>query len=713
MSLHDFFVYAALAILLATHLSAADPAPPATPKRPVTETYHGVPVTDDYRWLEDASSAETRQWTEAQNAYARRNLDALPSRQALAEELQRLMTHPSARYSDLVVRRSTIFALLTQPPKQQAMVVSLASLNDPGTAHTIIDPNTLDPSGHTAIDFFVPSLDGKYVAASISQGGSESGDVRVFETATGKALADFIPRVNNGTAGGSLAWNQDSSGFYYTRYPRAGERPKADLDFYQTVWFHRLGTDGSQDVYSLGQGFPRIAEIALGSSSDGRYTLATVENGDGGEFELYLRGPAGPWAKLAGYADRIVHGEFGDAESGGDANLYLLSLQNAPMGKLLKLSLQEPQLARAQTVVPESKVVIEQFLPMGGRLFVADLVGGPSQIRMFDSDGHGERLVPMEPISNLLQLARDPSGSLLFHTVRYTQPRTWYRFDPQSGTVTATALRETAAADFSDIEVVRETATSKDGTAVPMSILRRKGTRLDGQNPVLLYGYGGYNVSVKPNFQPYFRSLFDRGVVYVVANLRGGGEFGEAWHHAGNLTRKQNVFDDFAACARYLIDKRYTTSARLAIEGGSNGGLLMGAELTQHPDLFKAVVSHVGIYDMLHYELESNGAFNVTEFGTVKEADQFRALYAYSPYHRVKDGTQYPAVLFQTGANDPRVDPKNSRKMTARLQASGTRQPVLLLTSSTSGHGIGTALSERVAQQVDVEAFLFAQWGIR
>ncbi len=276
-----------------------------------------------------------------------------------------------------------------------------------------------------------------------------------------------------------------------------------------------------------------------------------------------------------------------------------------------------------------------------------------------------------------------------------------------------TALRESTIADFSDIEVIRETAASKDGTAVPMSILRRKGTKLDGQNPVLLYGYGGYNISLKPNFQPQLRPLFDRGVVYVVANLRGGGEFGEAWHLAGNLTRKQNVFDDFFACAQWLIDHHYTTPARLAIEGGSNGGLLMGAELTQHPELFRAVVAHVGIYDMLRVELSPNGAFNVTEFGTVKEPEQFRALYAYSPYHHVRDGTQYPAVLFQTGANDPRVDPANSRKMTARLQATGTRQPVLLLTSSTSGHGIGTALSERVAQQVDVEAFLFAQWGIR
>jgi len=261
--------------------------------------------------------------------------------------------------------------------------------------------------------------------------------------------------------------------------------------------------------------------------------------------------------------------------------------------------------------------------------------------------------------------------------------------------------------------VVREFAVSKDGTRIPLNIIRRKGTKLDGKNPALLTAYGGYGINESPYYSASLRVLLDHGFVFADANLRGGGEYGEAWHHAGSLTKKQNVFDDFAACARYLIDHKYTSAAKLGIEGGSNGGLLMGAELTQHPELFGAVVSHVGIYDMLRVELQPNGAFNVTEFGTVKEAEQFKALYAYSPYHHVVDGTNYPPVLFLTGANDPRVDPLNSRKMTARLQASGTKHVVLLRTSSNSGHGIGTALSERIAQQADVDAFLFDQLGVR
>jgi prolyl oligopeptidase len=267
--------------------------------------------------------------------------------------------------------------------------------------------------------------------------------------------------------------------------------------------------------------------------------------------------------------------------------------------------------------------------------------------------------------------------------------------------------------DYSDIEAIREFATSKDGTKVPMTILRRKGTKLDGSNPTLLYGYGGYGVTLEPYFDFTKRLWFDRGGVYVVANIRGGGEYGEAWHLAGNLTHKQNVFDDFAACAEDLIKLGYTRPDKLAVEGGSNGGLLMGAFLTQHPDLIRAVVSHVGIYDMLRVELDPNGAYNVTEFGSVKDSAQFEALYAYSPYHHVTNGTKYPSVLFLAGENDGRVNPAHSRKMTARLQAAtGSDHPILLRLSADSGHGMGTALSERIAQDADVFAFLFHELGM-
>ncbi len=682
--------------------------PPATPKKPVTDVYHGVAVTDDYRWLENWADPAVRAWSDAQNQYARKYLDALPVRASLAEELKKLYSKPSFRYTQLKAAGGMLFALKTQPQQEQPVLVALQSADNAASERVVTDPNQLDPSGGTSIDFYVPSRDGKLVAVSLSQGGSESGDVHVFETASGRETGAPIPRVNGGTAGGSLAWNADGSGFYYTRYPRAGERPPADLTFYQQVYFHRLGAGTQSDTYSLGKDFPRIAEIQLQSSDDGRYILAAMANGDGGDVAHYILGPDGVWHQFARLSDAIAQVSFGP-----DGSLYLLSHLNALKGKVLKTPLEHPNVTDAQTVVPESRVAIESILVAGKTLYVADQIGGPSQIRVFDTSGAAQGTVPILPVSAVDQMVRSQDGALLFRNNSFLEPPAWYRFDPTTKKVTRTAMFETAAADFSDAEVLRVFAVSKDGTRVPLSIIRRKGTKLDGKSPALLTGYGGYDVNITPNYSLNRRPLLDRGFVLAVANLRGGAEYGEAWHRAGMLANKQNVFDDFAACARYLIDHKYTSAPKLAIEGGSNGGLLMGAALTQHPELFGAVVSHVGIYDMLRVELQPNGAFNVTEYGTVKEPELFKALYAYSPYHRVVDGTNYPPVLFLTGANDPRVDPLNSRKMIARLQASGTKHLALLRTSGSSGHGFGTALSEYLAQEADLMGFLCDQLGVQ
>jgi prolyl oligopeptidase len=303
----------------------------------------------------------------------------------------------------------------------------------------------------------------------------------------------------------------------------------------------------------------------------------------------------------------------------------------------------------------------------------------------------------------------EEGDKILFLGSSYLNPDHWSRYDPAKKEVSRTALYSTSPIDFNDCEILREFATSRDGTQIPLNIIRRKDIKLDGKNPVLLYGYGGYNVSLKPGFNPRRRVWLDMGGVFVIANLRGGGEYGEAWHKAGNLTRKQNVFDDFIACAEHLIASNYTAPERLCIEGASNGGLLMAAALTQRPDLFRAVVSHVGVYDMLRVELDPNGAFNVTEYGTVTNPQHFEALYDYSPYHLVKMGTQYPAILFTAGESDGRVLAYHSRKMAALLQsASSSERPILLRTSS-SGHGFGTALEEQIAEHADVFAFLASQ----
>jgi prolyl oligopeptidase len=676
-----------------------------TPKKPVTDEYQGVKVQDDYQWLEKDDDTAVKAWSDAQNQRTRAYLDKLPDRAATEKQLTEWYAKTSASYSRLVSRAGILFALKFQPPKQQQMLVTLASPDDLKSEKMVLDPNALDAKGTTAIDWFTPSRDGKYVAISISQGGSEDGTLHIYETATGKALSDTIAHVQYPTAGGSAAWNADGTGIYYTRFPRKGERSDPDLNFYQQVYFHKLGTVDSEDTYSIGKDFPRIAEVVLEASRDGKYILATVANGDGGDFAHYLLGPDGNWKQLTQFSDQIKA-----ARLGRDNALYLLSRADAPRGKVLRLPLEKLELANAEMIVPASDAVIQFFEPTADALYVCDLLGGPSQIRRFGLDGKGETVIPIPKISAVTEMESLEDNSLLFRDVGYTEPAAWFHCVAEKAAPVKTALVNTSPVSFADIEVTREFATSKDGTRVPLNIVRRKGTKLDGQNPTLLYGYGGYSISMSPNFDFTRRLWFDRGGIYVVANIRGGGEFGEEWHKAGNLTKKQNLFDDFAAAAEYLIKQKYTRPEKLAVEGGSNGGLLMGAMITQHPDLIGAVVSSVGIYDMLRVELAPNGAFNVTEFGTVKDPEQFKALYAYSPYHHVVDGTKYPSILMMTGANDGRVAPYHSRKMVARLdEANKSPNPILLRTSSSAGHGIGTALSERIKQQADIYSFLFAQ----
>ena len=694
--------------------NAQDHAPAlATPKKPVVDEYHGIKVTDDYRWLEDWNDPAVREWSDGQNRRTRAYLDGLAVREPIRKHLRAVANATSVSYSAIRGRAPALFAVKTQPPKNQPFLVALKSLDDPASERVIVDPNQLSAKGSTAIDFYVPSLNGRLVAVSLSEGGSEEGTVHVYDAATGKETGDVIPHVNKGTAGGSVTWNGDASGFFYTRYPAEGERPREDLDFFQQVYFHKLGTPLSADTYSLGKDLPRIAEIQLRTSEDGRYALAAVANGDGGEFAHYLLDLKAQkndaWIQVTQFSDKVTQ-----AVLARDQALYLLSMNGASRGKVMRVPLEKPVLANAQTVVPESETVIEAVVPTATLLYTIDLAGGPSHIRVFDHQGHAKAEVSTLPTSAVGEASSLQGDDLLFENESYLVPSAWYRYDAATGKVSRTALFQTSPIDYSDTEVVREYAVSKDGTKIPMNVIRRKGVKLDGTRPTLLGGYGGYRISLKPYFLRS-RLWLDAGGVRVVANLRGGGEYGEEWHRAGNLTKKQNVFDDFEACARHLVEAGYTKQGNLAIIGGSNGGLLMGAALVQHPELYRAVVSFVGIYDMVRSEATTtNAVFNITEFGTVKDAEQFKALYAYSPYHHVVDGTAYPAVLFLTGANDPRVNPANSRKMTARLQAAtSSSAPVLLRTSSTSGHGLDSSLDEQIEESADFYAFLFDQLGLK
>ena len=689
---------------------------PETVKKPVENVYHGVTVSEFYRWLEEADDEKVQQWILEQNAYTRNYVDDLAHTDAIREAVTRIMTSEEVSYLDVVEAGGVYFALKDQPPAQQAFLVTFADPDHPEEGRVLLDPNRKSDAGAIAIDWFEPSFDGAYVAVSLSSGGSEAGDIHLFDVKTGEQVFEVIPRVNTGTAGGDLAWMPDNSGFFYTRHPREGEKPEADLNFYQQVFYHELGTDPATDRYEMGKGFPRIAENEVEMEPASGQLLLTVQDGDGGQFAHYLRSVDGDWRQFSRFEDGILQATFA-----GPDYLFVLSREHAPKGKILKVSTQTLEWSESDVIVPEcDDTIINSFyrsapslLATKHRLYVLYQKGGPSEIRVFDHDGNALAAPEQETVADIDGMEALSGEDILFRSISYTHPRYYYRFAAEKQTTEKLRISTRSSTDFSDVSVTRDFAVSKDGTLVPVNLLIPEKAKGNPRTPFIMYGYGGYGVNMAPRFRETLRVLFDLGFGYAVANIRGGGEYGEAWHQQGMLTRKQNVFDDFAAACEFVLEKGYTDREHLSIMGGSNGGLLMGALLTQHPDLMRAVVSYVGIYDMLRVELSPNGSFNIPEFGTVKDAKQFEALYAYSPYHRVQEDIHYPAVLFLTGANDPRVDPMQSRKMAARLQAANaSAYPILLRTSFNAGHGMGTPLSEQIEQTVVVYQFLIHELGV-
>jgi len=711
-----------LAAGIATSALAANvPAPPATQAAPVEDTIQGQVVHDPYRWLEKWEDPKVQAWSDAQNTRTRTYLDALATQGPVKKELTKLITATSPAYYNLKPEGSLVFAMYSDPAVQQPMLVTMDASADPKTRKALIDPNKLDAKGHIAIDWFEPSHDGSKVAVSLSKNGSEDGVLHVYDVASGKEIGTPIPNVQYPTAGGSLAWAKGDQSFWYTRYP-GPKAPEADQHFYLQVYHHRIGADWQKDPLVLGkkEGLERVSEVFLNNRYDRDAVFVSVQRGDGGEWAFYVLREGEASLEVADYPARIVY-----ATMGPDGAIYGISRKDALNGKIVKLDapFAKDALGTARVIVPESNVAIvsggisfgnEDLSLTSDRLFVRDIVGGPNEVRIFDHNGKLEGKLPLPEIAANSEIQPLKDGSVLFDVSTYLRPRYYASWNPKTGKTAETELKVTSPISFSDVEVVREFATSKDGTKVPLNILRKKGLKLDGSHPTLLYGYGGYGVNMTPSFAGAMRRVWlDAGGVYVIANIRGGGEYGDKWHREGMLTKKQNVFDDFAAAGEYLIAAKYTNHDKLALMGGSNGGLLMGAEITQHPELARAVVSAVGIYDMVRVELDPNGSFNTTEFGTVKNPDEFKALYAYSPYHHVVKGAKYPAVLMLTGATDGRVNPMHSRKFTAALQAdNGSQHPIFLRTDRQAGHGIGSSLAQRIAEQTDELTFFFDQLGM-
>ena len=689
-----------------------------TPRIAVSSTYHGVTVTEDYRWLEDAASEQTKAWTAAQNEATREFLDGRPARAAVRRRAEQIAAAESVSFgrhafeSDYEGPRragSAYFVLQRTPPKQQPFLVMLADLDDISSARVLVDPGVIDETGATTIDWFVPSPDGRLVAMSLSSHGTEDGTLHLFSAESGEQVGDVIPRVNSGTAGGSLAWAGDSSRFWYTRGPAPDERPQHELEFFQEVWHHTIGEPAGSDRrdHPGPLADPRIVEHFLASSPDGRWVMDRAQRGDSGDWQVFVRPQgAGEWRLVADVPDRCVGAVFG-----GDA-LYLVSRASSPRGEVLRLPLSSGMtLAEAQVIVPPAGVTIESIAATESRLWLLDIDGGPSGLRVCDTDGGNLAAIDVPPVSAIDSLGRLDAHEVAYAVESFTRPRVWWTASDDASP-RPTALADETPFDLSSYEVRREFATSADGTQVPMSLIAAPGTPRDGTAPALLTGYGGFGISLKPQFDPTRLLWLEQGGVYAVANLRGGGEYGEDWHDAGRLEAKQRVFDDFAACARHLAETRVTSPEHLAVIGGSNGGLLMGATLTQHPDIARVVVALVPVMDMLRCELHPNGAFVTGELGTVADPGQFQALLAYSPYHNVRDGVAYPATLLTGGEFDPRVDAYHPKKMAARLQAATSGDEPILLRIASGGHGIGGSLDETVDRLADVYTFIFDRLGI-
>jgi prolyl oligopeptidase len=701
------------------------PPPPPPPQLPAAarvdataDVYFGQSVADPYRWLENAADPEVQAWTRTETAYAHAWIAQLPERPAVLAQLRALSTVQAApSYTKLINRNGQIFAIKTDPRRPRPLLVVMPTPERPNDARTIIDLAQLDPQGRTNIDWYVPSNDGTKVAVSLSLAGSEAGDLRVFDVATGRPLPDMIPRVQSGTAGGDLAWLDNDSGFYYTRYPRPGERAPADMGFYVQIYQHALGADPAADTYVFGREAPRIAEYRLLLDRPTERLLITVQDGDSNRFAHWMRARDGRITRVADFSDKIVELVFGRT-----GRLYGISWARDPKGEIIALPAGAPTAAQARRIIAPGEAALSHsfynptsptLLVRASTLFAVYQTGGPTEIRAFDLNGRPVGAPQQQPVSAVSGLTEGGLPGVLFTTASYLDSPRWMVFDPATGATRPSALTAAHPPENPDITVVREFATSKDGARIPINILMPRGATTNGVRAIVVTGYGGFGISRTPEASRQRRILFDNGIVFAEANLRGGSEFGDAWHQAGMLTRKQNVFDDFIAVVEHLTNKGYGARDRVAIMGGSNGGLLVGAVAVQRPELFQAVVARSGIFDSLRNELDANGLFNAVEFGSVRDPAQFAALRAYSPYHRVRNATGYPAFLFLTSANDPRVNPMHSRKFTARLRAAQAPRAeappnqILLLEQAEGGHGVAGSGDDALNQAADQYAFLF------
>jgi prolyl oligopeptidase len=674
--------------------------PPITEVRPLSQDMHGTKVIDKYRWLEDGDSAETRKWVAGEMAYTRAVLDPLPGRDAIRKRLTELL-----HVGDITVPRiGGKYYFYTRRDGLQNQPVLYVREGVEGKDRLLIDVNLLASDGTVALDWFEPSVHGKYVAYGTSANGSEMSTLHIVDTKSGKLLPDTIER----TRAASIAWELDSSGFYYTRYPKKGDVAEGQERYNRHVFYHELGSDPVTDPLIFGEGRDPEDFPSVRLDNDGRMLLITVCQG-WTKTELFLMD-----LKKGTPPTRITTGKnFLYSGSVYNGRLYIITNEDAPRYRMFVAEAGNYERDDWTEIIPQTGGVLKEADEWGEKIFARYEQNASSQLKVFDLQGRNVSNLKLPAIGTVFGSAGKWDHDEIFYGFEsFTVAPSVYRYDVPSGATTLWAQVDAPSIDPSEYQVEQEWYQSKDGTRVPIFVVHRKGLKNDGHNPTLLTGYGGFNVSLTPEFDSEIYLWLEHGGVYAVANLRGGSEFGEDWHRAGMLDKKQNVFDDMIAAAEYLISEKYTDKDHLAIEGASNGGLLMGAMITQRPELFRAVVCRVPLLDMLRYQDFQIARLWIPEFGTAESPEQFKWLYAYSPYHHVKAGADYPAVMFMTGDSDSRVDPMHARKMTALMQ-SVAKRPVLLRVERDSGHGAGTPVGKRVEEGTDVFSFLFWELGVK
>ncbi len=671
------------------------PLPPQARTVSADSTYFGTTVRDPYRWLEQGDSPDVKQWIDAQNAYTDSIVKLFNQGAEFEKRIETLATTSADRFSP-VIAGNTLYYLRETPPQPQPVLV--ASRWPSGPEKVLVDVNA--SGGGTTIAAYWPSPSGQLLAYGTAEDGSELTTVHFMDARTGEALPDTLPYAGGGTSPQTLAWDADEQGVVYARYPVPDSgAPLRPFDV--ALYHHRFGVP--DDSAEFGAGYSPIAEYRLFTSDDGRHVAALANKGDGGPAEVYLRGKDGWTRALDGSAGVTTASYVG-------SRLLVVATAGAPHGRIMAVA---PD-GSTSNVLDEGDWAIQGIAPLAGGMLVLRVSGPDWRVEHYAASGALVRTVklPAGGIGVDGIASSSASSDALFSWSGWSTPPRWQRYDGRTGRLT-TLFEVKAAADYSGVTSRVIQATSKDGTRVPVTVLAMGGTPQDGSAPAILYGYGGFGIPTAPFFIGPYLAWLERGGVLAYANIRGGGEFGEAWHQAGMKTHKQNVFDDFYAAAQELVRQKWTSTDRLGIRGGSNGGLLMGAELTQHPEAFRAVVSMVGIYDMVRHQTFPNGAFNVTEYGDTSDSAEFAALYGYSPLQHVKKGTAYPSVLMETGVNDPRVAPWQSRKFAAALQSATTSgHPVALLTRMEAGHGIGAPFAQRVGNTALTLTFFAHELGL-